>query len=82
MDKYEKALAKQVKQIEKEITCGDTINLKYDRKTIATYDFVEFSPDSKTPTDWLMGVFCFGIDMMHRDTSKVTLEYVKAKKEC
>ena len=70
-----KKLIKQIRQIEKTIKRGENIDLMYDGQSIANYEFVEWSNDSKTPEQWLRGCICFEIDLKGRDISKVELRY-------
>ena len=70
-----KKLIKQIKQIEKTIKRGESIDLIYDGQSIANYDFVEWSIDCKTPEQWLRGCICFEISLKGRDINKVELKY-------
>lgn len=70
-----KKLIKQIKQIEKTIKRGESIDLMYDGQSIANYDFVEWSIDCKTPEQWLRGCICFEISLKGRDINKVELRY-------
>ena len=71
----EKKLIRQIRKISKTIQCGESIDLMYDGESVARYDFVEWSIDSKTPEQWLRGCICFEIDLKGRDISKVELRY-------
>lgn len=75
MDK-KKQLEKQVKAFERKCQSGDTINLNYEGKCIATYKFTEWTLDSKTPSHWLNGCLCFEISLEGRDINKVELEII------
>ena len=70
-----KKLIKQIKQIEETIKRGESIDLMYDGQSIAKYEFVEWSIDSKTPEQWLRGCLCFEISLKGRDINKVELRY-------
>lgn len=70
-------LEKEIKKIDKQLKCGDSIELMYDGESVAKYDFVERSIDCKTPLQWLRGCLCFEIALNKRDESKVTLKYNK-----
>ena len=70
-----KKLIKQIKQIEKTIKRGESIDLIYDGQSITNYDFVEWSIDCKTPEQWLRGCICFEISLKGRDINKVELRY-------
>ena len=70
-----KKLIKQIKQIEKTIKRGESIDLIYDGQSIANYDFVEWSIDCKTPEQWLRGCIFFEIKYRGRDINKVELKY-------
>ena len=70
-------LEKEIKKIDKQLKCGDSIELLYDGESVAKYDFVERSIDCKTPLQWLRGCLCFEIAFKNRDESKVTLKYNK-----
>ena len=71
-------LENQVRRFSTEIKKGDTINMIYDGEIIADYQFNEWSIDSKTPYDWLIGCLIFQIQLKGRDTKKVSLEFIKA----
>lgn len=71
-------LENQVRRFSTEIKKGDTINMIYDGKIIADYQFEEWSIDSKTPYDWLIGCLIFQVQLKGRDTKKVSLEFIKA----
>lgn len=71
----EKKLIRQIRKIEKTIQCGDTIDLMYEGKSIASYEFVEWSIDSNTPEQWLRGCICFEIGLKGLDINKVELRY-------
>lgn len=70
-------LEKEIKKIDKQLKCGDSIELMYDGESVAKYDFVERSIDCKTPLQWLRGCLCFEIAFKDRDINKVTLKYNK-----
>ena len=71
-------LENQVRRFSTEIKKGDTINMIYDGEIIANYQFDEWSIDSKTPYDWLIGCLIFQVQLKGRDTKKVSLEFIKA----
>ena len=71
-------LENQVRRFSTEIKKGDTINMIYDGEIIADYQFEEWSIDSKTPYDWLIGCLIFQVQLKGRDTKKVSLEFIKA----
>lgn len=73
----EKKLIRQIRKIEKTIQCGDTIDLMYEGESIANYEFVEWTIDSKTPEDWLRGCIFFEIKYRGRDINKVSLKYTR-----
>jgi hypothetical protein len=72
-----KKLEKEINKIDKQLKCGDSIELMYDGKSVAKYDFVERSIDCKTPLQWLRGCLAFDISLKGRDINKVTLKYNK-----
>ena len=72
-----KKLEKEIKKIDKQLKCGDSIELMYNGESVAKYDFVERSIDCKTPLQWLRGCLCFEIAFKDRDINKVTLKYNK-----
>ena len=74
----QKELERKVNAFSKRIRPGDTINMKYDGHTIASYEFIEWSIDAKTPRGWLLGCLCFDINLKGRDINKVSLEFAKA----
>jgi hypothetical protein len=74
----QKKLEKEIKKIDKQLKCGDSIELMYDGESIERYDFVERSIDCKTPLQWLRGCLVFEISFRGRDINKVTLKYNKA----
>ena len=59
MDKIKKELEAEIKKINKVIKGGDKVDLLYDGKTIATYEFFERSIDSRSLLQWLRGCFVF-----------------------
>ena len=69
-------LEKEIKKIDKQLKCGDSIELMCDGESVAKYDFVERSIDCKTPLQWLR-VSLFEISLKGRDINKVTLKYNK-----
>ena len=71
----ERKLIRQIKRISKTIKRGESIDLMYDGQSIANYDFVEWSIDSKTPEQWLRGCLCFEISLKGLDINKVELKY-------
>ncbi len=73
----QKKLEQEIRKIDKKLKCGDSIELMYDGKSIAKYDFVERSIDCKTPLQWLRSCLCFDISLKGRDINKVTLKYNK-----
>lgn len=73
----EKKLIRQIRKIEKTIQCGDTIDFMYEGESLANYEFVEWSIDSKTPEDWLRGCLCFEIRFKKRDINKVSLKFTR-----
>lgn len=73
-----KKLEKQIKEIDKVIKKGESINLMYDGECIANYTETERTIDSKTPLQWLRGNICFLVTLKGRDIKKVTLEYHKS----
>ena len=73
----QKELEKQVRKFSKNIKAGDKIIMKYKGETIATYEFIEWSIDSKSPIDWLRGCLIFQISLKARDINKVELDFVK-----
>ena len=72
-------LERQIKKIEKIIESGDRIDLMYEGKSIAEYDFTEWSIDSKTPHHWLIGCLCFEVRLKGRDINKVEIKFTQAK---
>ena len=70
-------LEKEIKKIDKQLKCGDSIELIYDGESVAKYDFVERSIDCKTPLQWLRECFVFEIDLKGRDINKVSLKHNK-----
>lgn len=72
-----KKLEKEIRKIDKQLKCGDSIELMYDGESIAKYEFTERSIDCKTPLQWLRGCLCFEISLKGRDINKVTLKYNK-----
>ena len=75
----EKKLIRQIRKIEKAIQCGDTIDLMYEGESIANYEFVEWTIDSKTPEQWLRCCLCFEINLKGRNINKVSLKYTRYK---
>ena len=73
----QKKLEQEIKKIDKQLKCGDSIELMYDGESVAKYDFVERSIDCKTPLQWLRGCIFFEIKYRGRDINKVTLKYNK-----
>jgi hypothetical protein len=74
----QKKLEQEIRKIDKKLKCGDSIELMYDGESVAKYDFVERSIDSKTPLQWLRGCLCFEISLKCRDINKVALKYNKS----
>ena len=72
-----KKLIKQIKQIEKFIKRGESIDLIYDGEVLPNcrYDFVEWTINCKTPEQWLRGCICFEISLKGLDINKVELRY-------
>jgi hypothetical protein len=70
-----KKLIRQIREIEKTIERGDTIDLMYEGKSLANYDFVEWSIDGKTPEQWLRGCLCFEISLKGLDINKASLKF-------
>lgn len=75
----QKKLEQKVKRIDKQLKCGDSIDLIYDGEVIkeCRYTFFERTIDSKTPLQWLGSCLCFEIALKGRDISKVTLKHNK-----
>lgn len=73
----QKKLEQEIKKIDKQLKCGETIDLIYDGDKITQYEFTERSIDCKTPLQWLRGCLCFDISLKGRDINKVTLKYNK-----
>lgn len=73
----ERNLIRRIRRIEKTIKRGDTIDLMYEGKSLANYEFVEWSIDSKTPEQWLRCCLCFEIDLKGRNINKVSLKYTR-----
>lgn len=71
-------LENQIRRFSAEIKKGDTINMIYDGEIIANYQFEEWSIDSKTPYDWLIGCLVFVVQLKGRDINKICLEFIKA----
>ena len=71
-----KKLEKEINKIDKQLKCGDSIELMCDGESVAKYDFVERSIDCKTPLQWLRASL-FEISLKGRDINKVTLKYNK-----
>lgn len=78
MDKIKKELEAEIKKINKVIKGGDKVDLLYDGKTIATYEFFERSIDSKSLLQWLRGCFVFEVSLKGRDMSKLSISYEKS----
>ena len=73
----QKKLEQEVRKIDKQLKCGETIDLIYDGDKIAQYEFTERSIDCKTPLQWLRGCLCFEISLKGLDINKVTLKHNK-----
>ena len=73
----QKKLEQEIRKIDKQLKCGDSIELMYDDESVAKYDFVERSIDCKTPLEWLRLCLCFDINLKGRDINKVSLKYNK-----
>lgn len=75
-----KQLENKVKRITRSLEKGDAIEMLYDGECIAKYDnkYGEiFSPDTKTPLQWLRGCLVFEVALRGRDASKVELVHKK-----
>lgn len=70
-----KELEKKVRDFSQNIKKGDIIELLYDGEVIARYEFNEWSFDSKSPIDWLRGLFVFEIKYRGRDIKKTDLVF-------
>ena len=71
----QKELEKEIRKISKRIKRGDAIKMLYDGEEIASYEFVDWSIDSKNPIDWLRGCLCFEISLKNRSIEKVSLKF-------
>lgn len=70
-------LERQLKNALRKINSGDSFQLMYEGEEIARYDYDGWSPDCKTPIQWLRLCFVFEIDLRGRDLSKVELVFTK-----
>ena len=68
-----------VRAVEATIKAGDKLFFLYDGKRVAEYLFIEWSMDSKSPSDWLMGCFTWEIFLNGLNAEKVTLELERNK---
>lgn len=73
----QKQLESKIKRLSKNLKKGDSFELLYDGRSIGTYEFTEWTIDSKTPLDWLRGCIVFGVILKDRDIEKVQLKYSK-----
>ena len=73
----QKQLEAKIKRLSKDLKKGDSFELMYDGQCIASYEFTEWSIDSKTPLDWLRGCLIFCVSLKGRDIDKVRLNFSK-----
>lgn len=74
---YLKKLVRKIEDIEDTIKMGDKLFLNYDGKQVADYQFVEWSRDAKTPTDWFRECVCFEVTLKGLDPTKVDITFEK-----
>lgn len=72
-----KKLIKRIEEIEDIIKMGDKLFFNYMGEIIAEYQFVEWSFDSKSPTDWFNQCLCFEINMKGLDPTKIEIGFKK-----
>lgn len=68
-------LEKEIKKFAKAMKKGDCACVLYKGQEIGRYEFNgDLSPDTKTPLQWLRGIFCFEINFKGRDINYVELK--------
>ena len=70
-------LLRKIGKIEDTIQMGDKLFFNYDGKQVADYQFVEWSRDSKPPTDWFRECVCFEVTLRGLDPTKVEISFEK-----
>ena len=71
----EKKLEKKIKKIEKKIEKGDVLEFLYDGELVGSYEFTEWTIDSKTPLQWFRGCMCFEVALRGRTEDKVSVKF-------
>lgn len=73
----EKEIKSEVKKLAKKLQKkGDAIVLLYEGQELGRCDFIEWSPDCKTPGEWINQCLCFDVKLRGRDINKCEIKFV------
>lgn len=73
----QKQLENRINRLSKNLKKGDSFELLYNGRCIATYTFTEWSADAKTPIDWLRECIAFLITLKDRNINNCSILYSK-----